>query len=409
MPFQSEKQRRYLHANHPEIAKRWERDYANGGILDINASEEIIDDGGNDIELTAYNAAFDDPNDLSTGVKTLFMKKGGKVPMLAEKRKDGKRPGYRDDDYDYGGTYSGGNQNTGNQGSDQGHSRFEPGSGYYGETVTTTTPVSTGGEWSGDYEDDPHMPGGSPWTAGDHHPTSFSPPTGEDEYGGGDYKQPGWDLNDSKEWVTVTGNHLEEMKRVQLSKLKSRGLKKVRNVGIMLASYVLMGYPLSDALKAAPKTLMQSINPEDLTGVMIESIPVAKARKEHIAALENYKKKLEGSGLPKYNPHKDTEWQTTNQSLLDLTQKPEGPEDTGGDAPVLPPQLGGPSTEEMAIEYDWMGAIRDKQAQKKAYDEKIERERLAREDNPIVSGTEMDIIALGNSGGLANLFRVKNQ
>ena len=32
MPFQSEKQRRYLHANHPEIAKRWERDYANGGI-----------------------------------------------------------------------------------------------------------------------------------------------------------------------------------------------------------------------------------------------------------------------------------------------------------------------------------------------------------------------------------------
>ena len=39
MPFQSEKQRRYLHANHPEIAKRWERDYANGGILDIDASE----------------------------------------------------------------------------------------------------------------------------------------------------------------------------------------------------------------------------------------------------------------------------------------------------------------------------------------------------------------------------------
>ena len=27
MPFQSEKQRKYLHANHPEIAKRWERDY----------------------------------------------------------------------------------------------------------------------------------------------------------------------------------------------------------------------------------------------------------------------------------------------------------------------------------------------------------------------------------------------
>ena len=32
MPFKSEKQRRYMHANLPEIAKRWERDYANGGI-----------------------------------------------------------------------------------------------------------------------------------------------------------------------------------------------------------------------------------------------------------------------------------------------------------------------------------------------------------------------------------------
>ena len=41
--------------------------------------------------------------------------------------------------------------------------------------------------------------------------------------------------------------------------------------------------------------------------------------------------------------------------------------------------------------------------------EEEERERLAREENPIVSGTETDIIALGNSGGLANLFRVKNQ
>jgi len=37
MPFQSEKQRRYLHANHPEIAKRWERDYGEGGIAALNA------------------------------------------------------------------------------------------------------------------------------------------------------------------------------------------------------------------------------------------------------------------------------------------------------------------------------------------------------------------------------------
>jgi hypothetical protein len=31
MPFKSEKQRRYMHANHPEIAKRWEKEYKKGG------------------------------------------------------------------------------------------------------------------------------------------------------------------------------------------------------------------------------------------------------------------------------------------------------------------------------------------------------------------------------------------
>jgi hypothetical protein len=27
MPYKSEKQRRYMHAKHPEIAKRWDKEY----------------------------------------------------------------------------------------------------------------------------------------------------------------------------------------------------------------------------------------------------------------------------------------------------------------------------------------------------------------------------------------------
>ena len=109
MPFQSEKQRRYLHANHPEIAKRWERDYANGGILDINESEEIISDDGNDIELTDYNAAFDDPNDFSNGVKSLFRAKdGGRIGFFTGMREQEQRQQERStrgprDDPDRGG------------------------------------------------------------------------------------------------------------------------------------------------------------------------------------------------------------------------------------------------------------------------------------------------------------------
>jgi hypothetical protein len=37
MPFQSEKQRRYMHANLPEIANRWEKKYGLGGIAELNA------------------------------------------------------------------------------------------------------------------------------------------------------------------------------------------------------------------------------------------------------------------------------------------------------------------------------------------------------------------------------------
>ena len=33
MPFKSEKQRKYMHANHPDIAKRWEKDYKKGKLV----------------------------------------------------------------------------------------------------------------------------------------------------------------------------------------------------------------------------------------------------------------------------------------------------------------------------------------------------------------------------------------
>jgi hypothetical protein len=52
------------------------KNYFHGGVLDINESEEIISDDGDDIELTDYNAAFDEP----TGVKTLFQAKDGGTP-----------------------------------------------------------------------------------------------------------------------------------------------------------------------------------------------------------------------------------------------------------------------------------------------------------------------------------------
>ena len=36
MPFKSEKQRRYMHANLPKIAQRWEKEYEKGGRVKVN-------------------------------------------------------------------------------------------------------------------------------------------------------------------------------------------------------------------------------------------------------------------------------------------------------------------------------------------------------------------------------------
>ena len=39
MPFKSEKQRKWMHANEPEMAKEWEKEYQQGGYLEGNSHE----------------------------------------------------------------------------------------------------------------------------------------------------------------------------------------------------------------------------------------------------------------------------------------------------------------------------------------------------------------------------------
>ena len=42
MPFKSEKQRKYMHANHPEIAQRWEKEYKEGGRVNLSKGTKYI-------------------------------------------------------------------------------------------------------------------------------------------------------------------------------------------------------------------------------------------------------------------------------------------------------------------------------------------------------------------------------
>ena len=47
MPFKSKKQKKWMHANKPEMAKRWEKEYQKGGELKGNSHKN----GGSDINV----------------------------------------------------------------------------------------------------------------------------------------------------------------------------------------------------------------------------------------------------------------------------------------------------------------------------------------------------------------------
>ena len=164
MPFQSEKQRRYLHANHPEIANRWEAKYGLGGIAELNAqlndlpeyyipaaqgglipSHEAgiygLAEGGQLVKPGPGRPGYGGPHETAAAGKASTASSGG----------NGHHGNVA---HGSGGRFETANTRTTptkSQAPDQGgHSRFEPGSGYYGEPKTTPTTDDKG---DGVYQD----------------------------------------------------------------------------------------------------------------------------------------------------------------------------------------------------------------------------------------------------------------
>ena len=381
MPFQSEKQRRYLHANHPEIAKRWEKEYAYGGLLSLG-NESIIDttEEGNDISLV---------DETETGVSTLFMKKGGQAigggTIQGEPRGD--RTGFRNP-HGGGGQYGGG---------------WGPGAGSPG-TTSTGGNVNTGSGGDG-YQDriievqernrkqalkDLATTGpGSDWE-------KYSDYSAEEAGDLGGYTKD----KRGQLYSNRTRIELEEAQKIQRASLNKWGLGQLGKMGVMLAAMVLMGVPFMDAIKAVPKTV--SISKEDLAKLVKESIPVMQAQKEHLKALDEYKTAL----LEKVDILNPNEMKSemgmqisdiTNE-INELTQTRDE-DDTGDDGPSV-----APVTDEIeeSTTYAWdMFTPRD-QLKKAAYLDKLEEQAAALNPN------KDDLIGKETSG-LANLFTVKTQ
>ena len=340
------------------------KNYFHGGILDINESEEIISDDGNDIELTAYNADFDDPNDLSTGVKTLFQ------------AKDGGRTNYI-----YGGiTHPGGRRG------------FPGGSGRPGDTGMPEG--GSGANYGG-------PPGG-----GDKGMTYTAPhvPHYKEEEETKKFaiqedirrrEEEKYDTKEQRE-AEVYGIRKWREKEKRVTKLTAdfikNNLKRLNATKYYSEKY---GDDIIGTLKKGWE-VYKSIPMPTLLGIAKELIAEYELTKEGNALLEQWSDLI--GGPPGTNPQAyDDLW----LALEKRKSKYRKDDDTGGDGP---PSILNPATLEVDEEYaqgrspyyiNNLAQIRAGQEKYADYIEKLERE------NPL--------LLQANSGGLANLFRVKNQ
>ena len=313
--------------------------------------EDDEDDGEKRIDLFASEDGEADPlNKLlmaEDGISTLFMKKGGRVPlryggdtMGGPNDKSNDDQGETSSDSGFGGenTSSNNNNNNDNDAPDTGgHSRFDVGSGYYGEEVT-------------------------------------------DKGGSGE---------------TITNNpdvfYDDEITR------KSPIERVKTNYNIRKDDFVKT--QRKDALMFMAKAAFMGIGP---IGMYNFAKKQNIKKNEYIDSVKNDIDKLKELGVPEFTPHTDTLIQTLEQDILDLTQPKDKEEDReDNDAPVT--ELIAASTETIEDRdetdiFDVWDRIKAGQAKR----------AMLKESGIIQDNTQEETMML-NSGGLANLFRVKTQ
>ena len=420
--------------------------YSTGGILDITGEEEITTEEGNDISLV---------DESETGVSTLFRAKNGgyaiqgggpnylgKQPEVKVPRYWKSSPDHPDTELAYitepekqvlidlnlhggledgkpntgpngvislqgdmgsigGGSGTSGGNNE-DKGSDHGHSRFDPGSGYYGGT---TTPTSTGGDNYPDpiitlaetkrKEDLKNLVETGPGSDVEKYDTDLVGMTDAEKYNARrNMIKSKYTATSSQRKNALTDNYNQEKERLEKA-MKGSFLKT-----------------LAFAAVGIPPTLdtFVSVNPfgeKKLTGLGPQAYELQQLKNQHIADLTSMKDDLlAGVDITNPNEMRNLE-ETTNfteimNDLEELTRVKDEDEDTKGDTPEVP--VVAPVTEEIEDSYamagDWLQTYRDlkaKQALSAQLQEKWADEREWQQNT-----------MFANSGGLANLFRVKN-
>ncbi len=441
MPFKSEKQRRYLFANEPEVAKKFAKDYNMGGVASmfrkrladgddpfydawkkvyetnpdaasmnekhdeylekytLEMSTQTSEAPTEDVEQTADPMLnlFSETDALNNdqALTTLFAKEEPQGIMAAKGGRIGFRGGGQDaSSDDFGGSTSNSSSSSGsggtagpgdtggeggdspsdgsdsqssnnNEGSDQGHSRFDVGSGYYGEEVTTSS-------------DD----------------------------GSDDYKDPILDMVGKKIVKDpTTGANIVVDSNAVLMKEKKLKMSKGKRPAAWVDPETKAYYDNLDKYIADNTGLLSSYNIEKfITNKLIDQIPIIgpfipeqyPSRNINFEKISKYE--VPGSDLGFYDPDEYPEF---------YKDGPDKKEDN--DNPVN--LITGEVSEDVATgQIDLMSAL-----------DKIRANQLRRkglvEDGIIQDNETMELASLPktkeefklNSGGLANLFRVKTQ
>ena len=299
MPFQSEKQRRFLHANHPEIAKRWEKEYAYGGLLSLG-NESIVDttEEGNDISLV---------DDTSQGIERMFVKKGGRI---------GFRVGSGEGKDVSGREYGGGNVSASNPNEDRAR-----------EERSAPTPREVGIQQA--YEEAARKSALSKTvTEGPGSPVEkYEDPL--DEFLNVDLKNPEtWTPRTvagyRKRREAIDGESARNLKNAQdrvEKKLISKGKSRLIKLAVMLA----FGLPAP-----AIFTKADLLDKDLIKGVIDITTSYNKHKKNLEETIEGYKT----LGMTPYHHTVDTPLQTKEQEYLDLTQPRDDPDEFSKPAPL---------------------------------------------------------------------------
>jgi hypothetical protein len=436
MPFQSEKQRRYLHANHPEIAKRWERDYAGGGRIGFADGPKIPEKFLEDLKRKNFHKMLEEyrrwkehqerkkdfgreGQNVAQGGRIGFNSGGGKtyddwlnyrlkqiakgllpVPFkewkkgeIKFKAEGGFIPSHEAGIYGLAeggrtGFYRGSDRHAGTTSSSSSKSPGHPSN--QKSSTTQSTPSkdtsSSNNVGGGDQEDDVAQMMSDMGITPDHSP-DYSGDRGwveaETDYGAGDY--------------STKSDRAYDFDFMYGHKVKPKDQWTEHNKRNAWIEKKQLGKEMFDAFKFG-------VGPMSMIKFAWGQNKKKKAEKEHLQKMIDRMKK---EGDDQFNPHMDSPLQIAEQLMIDLnTPKKQPDQDNRGDG----------VTGVASITYDDIEDTNKKELASSRW--RQEQEKVDRSKQmaywrmmmaPYMSAQGGRVPAGYNTGGLSNLFRLKNR